>query len=113
MRVEQSHDGSRGGPPSTDSGPDQSFLLVMADHLDEPRAVLSVGLLHKALQVLFQLRWGESDTQICSDVKANSLKPVAALILSTKHQRNSLSSRGLRKSTVCVSVLEMLVFGVC
>ncbi len=94
MCIEQSDDGSGGGPPSADSGPDQSFLFVMVDHLDEPRAVLSVGLIHKALQVLFQLHWRESNTQTHLDVKVNSLKPVAPLILSTKPHRNSLSSTG-------------------
>lgn len=53
--IKQSNDGRRGGPPAADPGPDQSFLFVMADHLDEPGTVLSVGLLHKALQVVPEL----------------------------------------------------------
>lgn len=53
--IKQRDDGRRRDPPAADSGPDQSFLLVVADHLDEPWAVLSVGLLHKALQVVFEL----------------------------------------------------------
>lgn len=64
MSIEQSDDGSRGCPPSADSGSDQPLLLVMANHLDESRAVLNVGLLHKSLQVLFQLHCTKSETQI-------------------------------------------------
>lgn len=80
VRVEQSDDGRGGGPPPADSGPDQSFLLVMADHLDEARAVLSVGLVHEALQVFFQLHWTESDTNKHRRMfEADSLKPVDLL----------------------------------
>lgn len=50
--VEQSDNRGRSCPPAAHSGPDQSFLLIMADHLDEPRAVLSIGLVHKVLQML-------------------------------------------------------------
>lgn len=57
VRIEQGDDGGGGGSPATDSGPDQPFLLVVTDHFDEVRAVLTVGLVHKALQVLLQLRW--------------------------------------------------------
>lgn len=53
--IKQGNDGRRSSPPAADSGPDQSFLLVVADHLDEPWTVLSIGLLHKALQVVFEL----------------------------------------------------------
>lgn len=57
VRIEQGDDGGGGGSPAADSGPDQPFLLVVTDHFDEARAVLTVGLVHKALQVLLQLRW--------------------------------------------------------
>lgn len=57
VRVKQGHDGGGGGSPAADSGPDQPFLLVVTDHLDEARAVLTVGLVHEGLQVLLQLRW--------------------------------------------------------
>lgn len=50
--VEQSDNRGRSCPPAAHSGPDQSFLLIMADHLDEPRAVLHIGLIHKVLQML-------------------------------------------------------------
>lgn len=63
MSIEQSNNRCRGGPPATDPGPDQSLLLVMADHLDEPRTVLSVGFLHKALQVVSELPCGEKHAQ--------------------------------------------------
>lgn len=57
VRIEQGDDGGGGGSPAADSGPDQPFLLVVTNHFDEARAVLTVGLVHKALQVLLQLRW--------------------------------------------------------
>lgn len=52
MGIEQGDDGGGGGSPAADPGPDQPFLLVVADHFDETRAVLTVGLVHEALQVL-------------------------------------------------------------
>lgn len=55
MRIKQSDDGRWSDPPAADSGPDQSFLLVMANDLDEFWTVLSIGLIHKALQVVFEL----------------------------------------------------------
>lgn len=40
----------------------------MANHFDEAWAVLSVSLLYKALQVLFQLHWRDGDTEMHLDV---------------------------------------------
>lgn len=68
MCIKQSDDGSGGCSPAADSGPDQSLLLVMADHLDEAWAVLGVGLIHEALQVLLQLHWTQRNTQTQWDV---------------------------------------------
>lgn len=68
MRIKQGDDRCRSGPPAADSGPDQPLLLVMADHLDEPWPVLSVGLLHKALQVVFELpceKWQTQKLIVC------------------------------------------------
>lgn len=53
--IKQSYNWCGSGPPTADSGPDQTFLFVMADHLDEPWTVLSIGFLYKALQVVFEL----------------------------------------------------------
>lgn len=68
MCIKQSDDGSGGCSPAADSGPDQSLLLVVADHLDEAWAVLGVGLIHEALQVLLQLHWTQRNTQTQRDV---------------------------------------------
>lgn len=68
MCIKQSNDGSSGCSPAADSGPDQSLLLVVADHFDEAWAVLGVGLIHEALQVLLQLHWTHRNTQTQWDV---------------------------------------------
>lgn len=68
MRIKQSDDRGGGRSPAADSGPDQSLLLVVADHLDEAWAVPGVGFIHEALQVLFQLHWTRRNTQTQRDV---------------------------------------------
>lgn len=78
MCIKQRDNGRRSSPPAADSGPDQSFLLVMADHLDEPWTVLSIGLLDKALQVVFELPCQQEMTNTDTLCENLDQKPGAA-----------------------------------
>lgn len=53
VRVKEAHDGSRGGVPAVDPGPDQALTLAVPHDLHQTR----VALVHVLVQVELELHW--------------------------------------------------------